>query len=260
MKKYLNILLVSVLFISLGLIKQDIPYKSRLKKVVHHTYSSSGRSYINEYHLFYSNNQIDSIYYYSKFDSVKFEYVYKSGICEVFLNQKSRDTVIKYFQYEFDSLNRLTRFVYYANNKIINDDKYYYDKYSGLMKKSSIHGYFNLDSVNYSEEIYFVNNSNIDSVYHYYFLNDTNKILGTIRKLKYDNKKNPLHRILYFHIYDEYFNTNNIVAEYRLNLYNNTRDTLIYDYKYDNEGYLIKDITNHFAEETDSSITEYYYD
>ena len=63
-----------------------------------------------------------------------------------------------------------------GNNKIINDDRYFYDKNSKLVKKTSIQGHYWVDSIVYYESEYSVNNYyNIDTVFRYRIIGNQKK-------------------------------------------------------------------------------------
>lgn len=258
MRRKLYILFFSILFISAGIY---LPPK-KLKKEVLYYYSGNYPLSITSNEIFYNGDKIDStVYNRNGNDSSIFRYRYQPGKCDVYIYQTRIDTLMKYFEYAFDSQGRLSKFIYFAENKIINEDNFYYNEDSKLERKFSSHGYYWLDSVNYSEHLYFVNSNNIDSIYNYYFTRDSVKILTSVSIFKYDNKINPFKSLLFDHIGERYFNSNNITVIYWKNKEKNEIfDSLMYNYSYDNESYLLKDMTNHTPWETDSSIRVYHYE
>ncbi len=258
MKKIIIIIISSFILISASFF---FPTKKLKKDVLYYYSKNLGLSKV-ENEIFYAGQRIDSIVnVWGMKDSVILRYKYNLNQCDVFVYQSKFDTLEKYFHFEKDSLDRLTKFIFFSENKIINEDKYFFDKDSKLIKKFSTHGYFWIDSVNYSEHQYFMKGNNIDSVYNYYFDKDSLKILASVSIYKYDDAINPFKNLLYDHIGDRYFNTNNITKKYFRNTEDNViTDSILYDYIYDSENYLFKDMSNHTPWETDSSINVYHYE
>jgi len=232
----------------------------RIIKIEEHLYSKFS-TYHTDYEFYYSQNRLDSIV--SGFtdrknkDVLKFQY--SLHLIEAFNNPALYDTSIKAFQYDFDSISRLSRFIRYGNNKVINEDKYSYDNGNKLYKVESILRGFWVDGESNFISFYSLNDfDNIDTIYEY-CLDDNVKELYSIKTFKHDDKPNPFKGLLYFGISERYFNANNITKEYILTLHDslNIKDSIIYNYLYEN-GYLVKYLDDDIFE-SDSLVQIYYY-
>ena len=258
--KHLRILIILTVFSVVTAWRVDyITTKNKLIRIEEHLYSHF-ETFDTDYEFFYGNGRIDSIVFgfadeYSKNIA---RYQDDSNKIIVNIHDGRNDTLIKSFEYEFDSIGRLAVYKGYGNNKIINEDSFFYDNENKLKNVKSVRRGLWVEGESYLESVYIVNdNYNIDTVYEYY-LDGKNKKLNTVRVFKYDTKINPFKDLLYFSIHERFFNSNNITACYYLDDSLHVRDSIINKYNYNNEGYL----TRYFDDdlfESDSLVQMYHY-
>lgn len=259
--KHLRILIILITFSVVTAWSVDcFRTRNKLIRIEEHLYSRF-ENYDTDYEFFYSNGIIDSIVY--GFVDKKFKDVARyhrdSNMIIVNTYYARNDTLIKSFEYEFDSVGRLSAYKSYGNNKVINEDRFFYNKESKLKNIISIRRGYWVEGESYLESEYIMNEkNNIDTIYEYYLCENI-KRLNRVRVFKYDTKINPFKGLLYFSILERYFNSNNITACYFLDDSLKLKDSIINKYNYDNEGYLTRDFDDDIFE-SDSIVQLYHYD
>lgn len=261
MNKYKIIIITLVLSIiySFSIISSN---NKKIKRILDYYFLDNEYLAINTFDFTYKNSKIDSLFFNTRVPNKKYtlQYTHYINKIEVFKHTFSPNKKIKLYEYNFNSEKKITNFLTFNNDKLINKDSFIYNKDLVIQTKLTTQYYLWVDSANYFKTIFYPNNSgNIDSSKLYQTFEKDSSVLIQVKRYKYDNNINSFKNLVFLEVNPIFFNTNNIISDYSKSINIDFKETFIYKYEYDKDGYVTKRTMGDFPNSKKSSATKYIY-